>query len=154
MPLLAERGSPEAAVVILLMQAGRRLRSRQAEDQVDPSTFPLARHLMSAGGLRVSDLASRVELDVSTVSRQVKHLEDKGFVERTSDPDDGRACLVQLTTEGTATMRAAMQRRLDRISDALADWSDEDRATLQTLLIRLADDLAAANDDAESRSTA
>jgi DNA-binding MarR family transcriptional regulator len=135
------------------MQAGRRLRSRHPEDLVDPSTFPLARHLMATEALRVSDLACRVELDVSTVSRQIKHLEDKGYIERTADPDDGRASLVRLTDEGTSTMRAAMQRRLDRISTALAHWSDQDREALQSMLTRLAADLADANDDAESRST-
>jgi DNA-binding MarR family transcriptional regulator len=153
MPLLAEPGSPEAALVLLLMQAGRRLRTRHPEDLVDPSTFPLARHLMASDGLRVSDLACRVGLDVSTVSRQIKHLEDKGYIERAADPDDRRASLVRLTDEGTSTMRAAMQRRLDRISAALAHWSARDRKALQTLLTRLAADLAGANDDAESGST-
>jgi DNA-binding MarR family transcriptional regulator len=154
LPLLAEQGTPEAAVVMFLMQAGRRLRTRHPEDAVDPSTFPLARNLMTSGAMRVSDLAARCELDVSTVSRAVKQLEDKGYLERTADPGDGRAWLVQLTDEGVRIMREAMRRRLDRISAALSDWSEEDRAHLQRLLTTLAADLAAANDQAESRSTA
>ena len=86
-----EPATPEEAVIGLLMQAGRKLRTRHPEDQVDPSTFPLAKALMCHREMRVSDLAAKVELDASTVSRQIKQLEDKGIVERTTDPADGRA---------------------------------------------------------------
>ena len=145
--------SPEEAVVTLLMQAGRRLRTRHPEDQVDPSTFPLAKQLLFNDAMRVSDLAAKVELDASTVSRQIKQLEDKGIVERAPDPVDGRASLVRLSEHGRDTMQAAFRRRFDRIKRALEPWSEQDRAQLQTLLTRLANDLREANDQAESRSS-
>lgn len=136
-------------MISLLMQAGRRLRTRHPEDQVDPSTFPLAKRLMFCGPMRVSDLAAAVELDTSTVSRQIKQLEDKGIVERTADPADGRASLVQLSDSGRSVMQAAFQRRFRRIQAVLEPWSQRDRETLQRLLTRLADDLSVANDDSE-----
>jgi DNA-binding MarR family transcriptional regulator len=142
--------TPEEAVIGLLMQAGRRLRTRHPEDQVDPSTFPLARQLMCHDAMRVSDLAAKVELDASTVSRQIKQLEDKGIVERTSDPADGRASLVRLSDEGHRTMQAAFHRRFQRIQQALEPWSEHDRDLLQKLLTRLASDLRDANDLQES----
>lgn len=144
----ADASTPEEAVVLLLMQAGRRLRTRHPEDQVDPSTFPLAKQLMHHDALRVSDLAAAVELDTSTVSRQIKQLEDRGVVERASDPADGRASLVRLTDRGRECMHAAFRRRVERIKASLEPWSDDDRATLQHLLVRLARDLADANDRA------
>jgi DNA-binding MarR family transcriptional regulator len=96
--------------------------------------------------MRVSDLASCVELDTSTVSRQIKQLEDKGIIERTADPDDGRASLVRLTDHGRETVIAGFRRRFDRIKAALEPWSDADRASLQALLTRLASDLRDAQD--------
>jgi DNA-binding MarR family transcriptional regulator len=138
----------EEAVIMLLMQAGRRLRTRHPEDQVDPSTFPLAKQLLQHDAMRVSDLATAVELDASTVSRQIRQLEDKGIVERTSDPADRRASLVQLTPTGRECMQAAFRRRFERIKASLEPWSENDRATLQHLLERLARDLAQANDRA------
>lgn len=140
--------TPEEAVIGLLMQAGRRLRTRNPEDQVDPSTFPLVKQLMSSGGMRVSDLAARVELDASTVSRQIKQLEDKGIIERTPDPADGRASLVQLSPSGCTAMQATFRRRFERIQAALAPWEEQDRVQLQVLLTRLATDLREANDQA------
>ncbi|MBA2559334.1 MAG: MarR family transcriptional regulator [Propionibacteriales bacterium] len=141
-----EPRSPEEAVIMLLMQAGRRLRTRHPEDEVDPSTFPLAKQLMCYDAMRVSDLAARVGLDASTVSRQIKQLEDKGIVERTADPADGRASLVQLSAAGHATMQSAFRRRFQRIQEVLVAWSERDRTQLQRLLTRLANDLGDAND--------
>jgi DNA-binding MarR family transcriptional regulator len=133
---------------MLLMQAGRRLRTRHPEDEVDPSTFPLAKLLMCHDALRVSDIAARLELDASTVSRQIKQLEDKAIVERTPDPADGRASLVQLSSAGKATIQSAFRRRYERIKTVLEPWTDNDRAQLQHLLTRLAADLGEANDRA------
>ncbi|MDX6296914.1 MAG: hypothetical protein QOI51_771 [Nocardioidaceae bacterium] len=149
---LDEPATPEEAVIGLLMQAGRKLRTRHPEDQVDPSTFPLAKSLMCHREMRLSDLAASVELDASTVSRQIKQLEDKGIVERTSDPADGRASLVRLTTAGEEYMQAAFRRRFLRIKAALEPWSDDDLQHLRVLLNRLAGDLRNANDLDESRS--
>ena len=144
--------TPEEAVIGLLMQAGRKMRTRHPEDQVDPSTFPLARALMCHEEMRVSDLAAELQLDASTVSRQIKQLEDKSIVERTADPGDGRVSLLRLTSYGRAHTQAAFHRRFLRIKAALDPWSDDDRSQLKTLLIRLASDLRDANDLDESRS--
>jgi DNA-binding MarR family transcriptional regulator len=142
--------SPEEAVIALLMQAGRRLRTRHPLDQIDPSSLPLAKQLLGTQAMRVSDLASCVELDTSTVSRQIKQLEDKGIVERTADPGDGRASLVRLTEHGREIVIAGFRRRFDRIRTALEPWSEADRTKLQALLTRLAADLR----DAQDRDTA
>lgn len=131
---------------MLLMQAGRRLRTRHPEDLVDPSTFPLAKQLMHNDVMRVSDLATRVGLDTSTVSRQIKQLEDRGIIERTTDPADGRASLVTLTDHGRSTMLAAFKRRFERIQRVLEPWNAQDRDHLQQLLTRLVNNLAEAND--------
>jgi DNA-binding MarR family transcriptional regulator len=143
---LTDPQSPEEAVIMLLMQAGRRLRTRHPMDQIDPSSLPLAKQLLGCGAMRVSDLATCVELDTSTVSRQIKHLEDKGIVERAPDPDDGRASLVRLSEAGRETVVAGFRRRFERIQAALEPWSVADRAKLQTLLTRLATDLREAQD--------
>src|SRR4051794_12164233 len=153
-PLMsAEPQSPEEAVIGLLMQAGRRLRTRHPEDQVDPSTFPLAKQLMCHDAMRLSDLASAVELDASTVSRQVKQLEDKGIVERTPDPADGRASLIGITSHGQQVIHDGMRRRFERIRSVLEPWDEDDRVQLQHLLTRLAADLREANDLHERERT-
>jgi DNA-binding MarR family transcriptional regulator len=57
--------------------------------------------------LRMQDLAARVVLSRTRVSRLVSELERVGYVERVPDPEDGRATLARITPEGRAARRAA-----------------------------------------------
>jgi DNA-binding MarR family transcriptional regulator len=56
--------------------------------------------------LRMRDLAGRVMLSPSGLTRRVDHLERRGWVVRRSCPSDGRGALAALTTEGWARLRA------------------------------------------------
>jgi DNA-binding MarR family transcriptional regulator len=58
-------------------------------------------------GLRMSDLASRVVLSPSGVTRAVDQLERKGLVKRCAFEDDKRGYLATLTREGRALLRKA-----------------------------------------------
>lgn len=59
------------------------------------------------GPLRMSDLAERVTLSRSRVSRIVDDLERAGYVSRKEHPDDRRSALVAVTARGRAAFRAA-----------------------------------------------
>jgi DNA-binding MarR family transcriptional regulator len=71
--------------------------------------FEVLAWLARAGrrGLRMSDLASRVVLSPSGVTRAVDQLERKGFVERCVFEGDKRGYLATLTAEGRAVLRKA-----------------------------------------------
>ncbi|MDD7937002.1 MarR family transcriptional regulator [Actinomycetospora lutea] len=66
-------------------------------------------------------LAHTVALDRSTMADVCRRLEDRGLIERTQAPADGRRKLIGLTEEG----RAALQRLQDRVlaleSELMAD---------------------------------
>lgn len=93
------------------------------------------------GPLRLTDLAAAVELDASTVSRQVRHLEDRGLLERTGDPDDGRASRIALSAEGRTRLEAGAERRRAFVGRLVEDWPSGDRERLRLLLNRLLDEL-------------
>jgi DNA-binding MarR family transcriptional regulator len=71
--------------------------------------FEVLTWLARAGrrGLRMSDLASRVVLSPSGVTRAVDQLERKGLVGRCVFEGDKRGYLATLTTEGRALLRKA-----------------------------------------------
>ena len=71
--------------------------------------FEVLAWLAQAGrrGLRMSDLASRVVLSPSGVTRAVDQLERKGLVERCVFEGDRRGSLASLTAEGRALLRTA-----------------------------------------------
>src|SRR5262245_66503991 len=99
-PLTFTADSPEEAVLLMVMQIGKRMRQRQPGDEVDPATVPFLHILSCAGPIRLSDLAQRMQLDASTVSRHARQLEERGLISRTADPEDRRAARVQIPQLG------------------------------------------------------
>jgi DNA-binding MarR family transcriptional regulator len=65
-----------------------------------------------AEGLRMTDLAERVMLSPSGLTRLVDRLGAKRLVERRPDPDDGRVAMVSLTGEGRRLLRRAARTHL------------------------------------------
>jgi len=57
--------------------------------------------------LRMSELAERVVLSRSGLTRLVDRLEKQGFIERQLDPDDRRSFYAHITEEGIEAVRAA-----------------------------------------------
>jgi DNA-binding MarR family transcriptional regulator len=127
-------------VLLLAMSLGRTLRSRLPNEITDPALLPLLWALGCDGNQRLSDLAVRLRLDASTVSRYVARLEKLGLAHRTEDPmtagPPGSRCPPR-----SACHRHAMQRRREVVADALSGWSPADRETLRGLLSRLAADV-------------
>jgi DNA-binding MarR family transcriptional regulator len=91
--------------------------------------------------VRLSDLAASMELDLSTVSRQVRHLVDAGFVTRQSDPEDGRAALLTLSDRGRCVLEAVRRARREMLRQTLAGWGAGERSDLAASVTRLAADL-------------
>lgn len=139
---LVEPATAEEAVLTAMMSLGRRLRQRFADDQIDFSSLPLLKTLQCDGPLRLSVLATRLELDASTVSRHVRHLEDRGLLVRADDPEDRRASRVTVSERGKACLEEAAKTRRAMIASVLDHWTDDDREQLRVLLTRFQGDLS------------
>lgn len=133
--------SPEESVYLFAAQLGRLLKKRQPGDELDIGSWPILHTLQRYGDLRLSDLAAKLQLDASTVSRHVKQLEDRRLVERTDDPDDRRAALVRATDSGTKALEQGRQRRRDQIARVLAHWPQSDVQAFAAFAARFTDDL-------------
>jgi DNA-binding MarR family transcriptional regulator len=113
--------------------------ARQVHPDLDPASYPLLTLLVLHGPQRISELGSRLELDKSTVSRQVAAAVRLGLVERVPDPSDARARLVDLTPDGRRRMSALRREQLHRWRASPATWAPADLRVLTDLLRRLAD---------------
>ncbi|HEX3592240.1 MAG TPA: MarR family transcriptional regulator [Pseudonocardiaceae bacterium] len=98
--------------------------------------------------MRLGDLAAKEGVAPPTLSRIVASLVDGGYVQRTPDPNDGRASLVTPTEEGErvasglySTRLRELQRRLDRLP--------EDQVKLLLAALPALENLVA-DDDTES----
>ena len=89
--------------------------------------------------LRRVDLAERVLLTASGITRLLEGLERHGFVRKAFCQSDGRVVYAELTDEGYEKLRTASRTHLDGI-DRLYEghFSPEEQDTLAELLGRLA----------------
>ncbi len=111
-------------------------------DAVERATYILLVHLVKDGPQRAGALAESVHSDPSTVSRQVAQLVKLGLVERTADPEDGRATLLAATVEGSRVFAENRRTRNERIAALMTDWPPADRDRFAQLLGRFTTDFA------------
>ncbi|MEV0606430.1 MarR family winged helix-turn-helix transcriptional regulator [Polymorphospora rubra] len=109
---------------------------------LERSAYTLLSRLGSAGPARLTALADDLELDLSTVSRQVAALESRGLATRTADPADRRASVITATATGTESYRRYRAQWVAALRGALADWTPDERDEFARLFARLNESIA------------
>ena len=138
-----------ATVRLGLTRLGRLLSSRRvhvgmagaAGVNLSEQAMNVLRALGDRDPISVGDLARAARMDTGAVSRQVRVLEAEGLVVRRTSPQHRSIVLVEATPDGREVARRFERVRNAQLTRALADWSDEERELLGTLLVRLVDDL-------------
>lgn len=85
-------------------------------------------------GVTQQEIAYRLQADKAAVARTLVQLEIQGYIERRSDPSDGRVTRVYLTDKSRALqadLEAAVERVIDRLS---LDSDTEEQAVLRDQL--------------------
>ena len=96
---------------------------------------------------RVGELAEHLCLDVSTVSRQVQALEDRGLARREPHPTDRRGSVVVIAPQGREVVEQHRRAWRKIFAELLSDVSTTDLETVASVLDRLGariEDLAGA----------
>ena len=94
--------------------------------------------LVRLGGMTLNELAAHLFLDKSTASRVVDALERKGYVARSTHPQDRRAVLLEATGTGRALEGKIREEMLIEEGKLLADFPHDVRQAMTQLLRRLA----------------
>lgn len=87
-----------------------------------------------AGPLTLRDLAAAEQVKPPTMTRLVDALEERGLVQRESDPADARATLIRATSAGSVLLRKGRSRRVQMLAERLATLRPEEIATLDRAL--------------------
>lgn len=111
---------------------------------LDRPAYQALWRIVDEGPLRLTALAGLLGVDLSVVSRQVRSLEDSGFVSRLADPLDARASLVSATDHGQEAFNQTRKQRSEVLDSVLAQWPAADRSALVRLLSRFNLELEAA----------
>jgi DNA-binding MarR family transcriptional regulator len=125
-------------VVALFTLIGRVERARRQRK----AALDLLQVIAAGEGMRPSDIASQRSVHRSLVTRQLRELEDAGYVQFAGDPDDGRSWLVALTAAGREEMRRLQDVGLERFAMFVADWEPVEVQQLAALLEKLTSSMA------------
>lgn len=145
----ADAGNPIVAIAEAIRDLQRLRASRKVHAAlVDAIGVDVSQQALQVLGAldqtrSVAQVAAAARMDVGAVSRQLRLLEDRGYVDKAPSPDNASVVLVSATTRGRDVAARVAASRNDHLSRALAGWSPSDRRALATLLRRLVDDLQA-----------
>ena len=76
--------------------------------------------------VKVSDISDALNIPRPGVTRTVKEMETKGYLQKLSSPDDGRVTFITLTEAGKALSRKYDEHYFNELSSYLDDISEED----------------------------
>lgn len=111
-----------SSFLALIHRADQNIRAEMADVDATPSQILVLRALKEHGKSSQNGLVERTSIDRSTMADMLRRLEARGLVSRTTDKEDARAKVVEITREGSNLLAAtsgavneAEQRILDRI---------------------------------------
>ena len=97
--------------------------------------------VLAGGDMRMRELARRLGLATSTVTRLVDRLEAAGLAERRSERPDRRSILVGLSRAGHEALRAVRHRARALLADVIAGLTPSEQGELLRLLTKLGEAL-------------
>ena len=127
----------QVALLMRLGEATRRSTAVKPHRALDRAAYVILRRLQQDGSLNVSALAAGLNLDGSTVTRQVTALQKDGLIERRPDPRDGRGTVIEATALGLQQVDAVREARRALYGTVLQDYSEPELHELATTLERL-----------------
>jgi DNA-binding MarR family transcriptional regulator len=137
--------TPALNAVLRLIRAQSHLQNRFAAGLggvhgLSVNELMLLMHLDQAAGgrLRRVDLAERLDLSQSGVTRMLAPMEKLGWVNRAVNPRDGRVGYVMLTPAGRRLAKDGAKTLAQQAATLFGDlWTDQELETLARLLGRL-----------------
>ena len=119
----------------------RQLRGLAIEGDLTPSQTAVLTRLWKEGDSSASALAGAERIRPQSMAAIVAALNERGLIERTPDPEDGRRQLISLTGAGRQRAESNRQVREEWLARAIHDrYSESERQTILdalTLLERL-----------------
>ncbi len=119
-----------AELRVSLMKSARRLRAEKSDAELSDAQYSVLGVLDREGPSTPGDLAAHERVQPPSMTRTLAALTERGLVQRSSHPADGRQSIVELTGPGRDAVRETRRRRNAWLAGRLAEMNDDDRAVL------------------------
>lgn len=117
-------------------------RARLVHPDLQPASYLMLSHVAAHGPMRASTVADLFAIDKGAISRQVTHLIELGLVEKSRDPEDGRAWLLQATPDAEQRLTSVAEARRSYLAERLVGWEEGDLELFTSLLARYNESLS------------
>src|SRR5690242_16408538 len=115
----------------LISTAARVVRwAPKGESDLSLSAARILARLSDKGSQRISDLAAAEKSSQPTITNHVKRLESAGLVDRTADPTDARAWMIDLTPRGHQRLAELRSTMGTNVEPYIAQLDEDERAAL------------------------
>lgn len=101
--------------------------------------FSILMQLHHRGGCGVSDISERFDISNAAASQLVDKLVHSGYLERTEDPSDRRAKVLNLTNKGRSFVDQGIHERHRWLDELVKSLSAEEKAKVSEALTILTD---------------
>ena len=116
---------------VLFSRLRRRLRDLGIDDELTPSQTAVLTRLWKEGASSASVLAGAERVRPQSMATIVAALEQRGLIERTPDPEDGRRQVVSLTGRGRRRAESDRQARQEWLARAIQErYSERERRVI------------------------
>lgn len=123
-----------AAISRELTLVSRHQLATAAQGVLERSAYLMLNRIDATGPMTARELADALQLEISTVTRQVAAMLREDVVERIEDPAGGQARRLRITGTGSARLAADRERYRAGLGQVVSDWPDEECVELYRLL--------------------
>lgn len=103
-------------------------------DQLTPTQFGVLDVLYAKGTMKIGDLLDSMLATSGNMTVVIRNMEKKGWVTRTTCPNDKRAYLVALTPQGRQVIEHALPLHIAKVEETFAVLTEEEQESLIQLL--------------------
>ncbi|GAA3765923.1 MarR family transcriptional regulator [Plantactinospora mayteni] len=132
--VMAKRMPPAQLATLLrdaITRLNRRVRQTRPVGDLTGTQLSALTSLELAGALTPRELADTERVQPPTMTKIVAKLEERGLVQRTPHPTDGRQVILATTDTGRAMLAQFDRARNEWLAGRLAELTPEDRDALQ-----------------------
>ena len=90
-------------------------------------------------GIRLTELAARANMTKQAMAELVAEIERRGYLQRTTDPDDRRAKIITFTDQGWATVKLALSALAELEAEIVGRLGEPGISQLRSTLLQILD---------------
>lgn len=115
-------------------QSGANIRCRTG---LTPSQFDIVATLGNTPGMTFKEMGERTLITKGTLTGVIDRLQEKGLVERITQPEDRRSTLVRLTKQGEAEFKRVFAPQIAFGKQSFVNYDEQDFDALDKELTKL-----------------